>query len=107
MYTQSSTNDYVLHKLIPGRLLLQYYSTKSTKALMEVCCQSPSVMAHTQQQWHKETSWAGHEVSGTLLHAERQHGPRSGRASWFAALAVVAAVAVGATSARQHDTKLM
>ena len=29
---------YTLHKLIPERLPLQYYSTKSTKFLMDVCC---------------------------------------------------------------------
>ena len=38
MYTQSLNNDYTLHKLIPGRLLLQYHSTNLTKVLMEVCC---------------------------------------------------------------------
>lgn len=64
------------------------------------------------RSWHKPSGsvtrgvfMAGREVSAPLPHV-RQHGCRSGRASWLAALAVVAAVAVGATSAQQHDNRL-
>ena len=71
-------------------------------------------MRSHHRSWHtpsssgtREFSWAGHEVSPTLLNAERQHDSRSGRASWLAALAIVAAVAVGATPAQQHDKSHM